>query len=301
MKGKQTPAIPEIAGFYISEKTKDWQKENKLKLQTLFIQRNGKGELDFTFQTLTRLQFAVSDNREELKLRLGKIYTSDRELLFVEAFYKEFHRLFHGKTTEKITDWSLRDFSPFVKVREVGSLFETNSGRSAEISQDLNTIKFSDGEVYVRIGQPLLGRITVQVSKFKKTIDNQSAGILFYPLSPGVYSANLEKNFWVGFFSKTDDLTVDMLAVTPNNQWKIAEIFENLVILEQLPNPQNRQKPQAESSPPVPLSPILLAGSIDLKAVTHKSGTEELIERLKNDPNLSKEQLIRELEKLKGK
>lgn len=296
LRGKPTPAIPEIAGLYLNEKSAAWAKDNKLKIQMLWIRRTAQGELEFVNETLTRLQFSMSENREEMKLRSGKIITSGHELLFFESMYKELQRLYSGKNTSDPKNWDVKSFGPFIKVKEVGHLLTEGSGRSAEISENMNSIRFSNGEVYNRIGMPLLGRISISTPKYKKVIDNDVAGVVYYHLPPSTYPSKDGKEYITAFFSSTDNLSNEMPVLVGDVSGSIAEVFEYVAIIELRPKPGSK-----EISVPPALSPILLTGTVDKKAISQKEGTEELIRRLKQDPTVSKEELIRELERLKTK
>lgn len=292
LRGKPTPPIPEIAGFYVSDQSHIWSKENRLKIQTLWIRKNAREELEFVNKTLVRLQFRLSENREEIKLRSGKLVTSGHELLFFESIFKELNRLYSGKNTSDPKHWDVKSFGPFVKVKEVGHILTDASGRSAEISANMNVIRFSDGESYRRIGSPLIGRINVNTGKSRKSFDNETAGVLFYELSPEMYPGKEGRKYVLGFFSTTDDLSVDMPVTVGNVPGTVAEIFEHLAVVEIQPK---------SGASPSPLDPIRLVGSVDQKAASQKQGAEELIRRLKQDPNVSKEELIRELEKIKNR
>ncbi len=294
LKGKPTPAIPELAGFYVSEKSKDWLKDDKLKVQAIWIRRTAKGEMEFYNKTLARLQFSVSDNREELKIRSGKIQTSDHELLFFETVYKEFHRAYSGKNTANSKDWDLRSFGPFVKVKEIGYLIGEGSGRSAKLSEDNRSIVFSNGEKYNKVGGPLFGRISTTVGKFKKTIDNEIAGIVFYPLSSDAFPQEVGKHPYLAFFSTTEGLSVGTSLRIGDYPGSVKEVFDHVAVVDVIP------KTGVQVSVLSSLTPLVLEGVVDQKSASQKESAEELIRRLKQDPNLSKEELIRELEKLKG-
>ncbi|EPG68204.1 LIC12353 family lipoprotein [Leptospira wolffii] len=294
LKGKPTPAIPELAGFYINSKSQDWLKDEKLKIQALWIRRTARGEMEFFNKTLTRLQFSVSENREELKVRSGKIQTSNRELLFVENLYKEYHRMYSGKNTSDAKNWDLRAFSPFGKVKEVASFIGEGSSRSGELSEDNRTIVFSNGEKYVKVGGPLIGRISTTVGKLKKAIDNEVAGVLFFPLSSEAFPQEAGKFPYLAFFSTTDGMSSGTVLRIGDYPGQAKEVFDHVAVVDVIP------KAGTQVAPLESLTPVILDGTVDLKSVSQKETTEELIRRLKQDPNLSKEELIRELEKLKG-
>lgn len=294
LKGKPTPATPDIAGFYISEKSKDWLKDDRLKIQAIWIRRTAKGELEFFNKTLTRLQFSVSDNREELKVRTGKVQTSNRELLFFESLYKEYHRIYSGKNTSDPKNWDLRAFSPFQKVREVPQLIGEGSGKSAEISEDYRTIEFSNGDKYLKVGGPLFGRVATMVGKTKKVIDNEVAGVLFYPVSSEAFPQEAGKIPYLGFFSTTDGLVSGTSIRIGDYPGVVKEVFAHVAVVDLV------VKPGTTKSDLPSLTPLVLEGNVDLKAASNKETTDELIRRLKQDPNVSKEELIRELEKIKG-
>ncbi|TGK04934.1 hypothetical protein EHO59_08790 [Leptospira semungkisensis] len=295
LKGKPTPAIPELAGFYVSEKSRDWLKDNKLKIQALWIRRTTNGEMEFMNKTITRLQFSVSDNREELKTRTGKVLTSGREVVLLESLYREYHRQYSGKNNPDAKDWDLRSFGPFAKMKEVSNLIGEGSGRGAKLADDNNSLVFSNGETYYRIGGPLLGRISINVNKYKRVIDNEVAGVVFFPLSTTAFPEENGKQSYLAFFSTTESLSPGMPLRIGDYSGSIKEVFEHLCVVD-LPVKTGAQAPSLAY-----LTPMILDGQVDLKTVSHKETTEELIRRLKQDPNVSKEELIRELEKLKGR
>ncbi|WP_108928019.1 LIC12353 family lipoprotein [Leptospira johnsonii] len=296
LRGKPTQAIPELAGFYVNEKSKEWFDKGKIKIQTLWIRRTAKGEMEFSGETLTRLQFSISENREELKVKSGKIQTSDRELLFFETIAREFHRNYHGKNTEDPKSWEVRSFGPFIKVKEFGKLLGEGTGRSAEFSQDKNSIVFSNGDVYRRIGNPLLGRISINLGKFKKTIDNEVAGVILFPLDAQAFPQTEGKQNFFALFSTTDTLAVGTPIKIAEFPGQVQEVFENVAVVE-----LNKTKPGIAAPKIQNFSSIILDGVVDSKTISQKESTDELIRRLKQDPNVSKEELIRELEKLKTK
>ncbi|WP_367898565.1 hypothetical protein AB3N61_04380 [Leptospira sp. WS58.C1] len=296
LKGKPTPAIPELAGFYVNERSKEWFEKGKIKIQTLWIRRTAKGEMEFTHEILTRLQFSISENREELKVKSGKLQTSDRELLFFETLSKEFHRNYHGQNTEDPKKWAVRAFGPFVKVKEFGKLIGEGSGRSAELSQDKNSIVFSNGDVYRRIGNPLLGRISLNLGKFRKTIDNEVAGVVLFPLDAEAFPQTEGKQNFFAFFSTTDPLTAGTPIKIAEYPGQVQEVFEHVAVVE-----LNKTKPGLTAPKVQNFSSIILDGVVDSKTISQKESADELIRRLKQDPNVSKEELIRELEKIKNK
>ncbi|TGK00175.1 hypothetical protein EHQ53_10320 [Leptospira langatensis] len=295
LKGKPTPAIPELAGFYVSERSRDWLKENKLKIQALWIRRSANGEMEFMNKSITRLQFSVSDNREELKTRTGKVLTSGREILLLESIYREYHRQYSGKNNPDAKDWDLRSFGPFAKVKEVSNLIGEGTGRGGQLAPDNNSIRFSNGETYYRIGGPLLGRISVNVNKTKRVIDNETAGVIFFPLSPTAFPEETGKQSYLAFFSTTESLSPGMPLRIGDYSGSIKEVFDHLCVVDL------SIKPGTQAPSLTYLTPMVLDGQVDLKTISHKESTEELIRRLKQDPNVSKEELIRELEKLKGR
>ncbi|GBF38311.1 hypothetical protein LPTSP1_13020 [Leptospira johnsonii] len=252
--------------------------------------------MEFSGETLTRLQFSISENREELKVKSGKIQTSDRELLFFETIAREFHRNYHGKNTEDPKSWEVRSFGPFIKVKEFGKLLGEGTGRSAEFSQDKNSIVFSNGDVYRRIGNPLLGRISINLGKFKKTIDNEVAGVILFPLDAQAFPQTEGKQNFFALFSTTDTLAVGTPIKIAEFPGQVQEVFENVAVVE-----LNKTKPGIAAPKIQNFSSIILDGVVDSKTISQKESTDELIRRLKQDPNVSKEELIRELEKLKTK
>ncbi|TGL64674.1 LIC12353 family lipoprotein [Leptospira sarikeiensis] len=296
LKGKPTPAIPELAGLYVNEKSKEWANKGNIKIQTIWIRRTAKGEMEFFSKMFTRLQFSLSDNREELKIKSGKLQTSDREILFFETITKEFHRNYNGKNTPDPKNWDVRSFGPFIKVKDFGKLLGEGSGKSAEFSSDKNSIVFSNGEVYRRVGNPLFGRIALNVGKLKRTIDNEVAGTVLYSLGPESFPQTEGKQNFLVFFSTTDGLVSGTPVKIGDYPGQVVEVFEHLAVVE-----LNKTKPGLTPPAISPLTPVTLDGIVDSKTISQKESAEELIRRLKQDPNVSKEELIQELEKLKNK
>ncbi|TGM95944.1 LIC12353 family lipoprotein [Leptospira dzoumogneensis] len=296
LRGKPTPAIPELAGFYVNERSKEWFENGKIKIQTLWIRRTAKGEMEFSHQILIRLQFSLSENREELKVKSGKLLTSDRELLFFETNGKEFHRNYHGQNTKDPKSWAIRSFGPFMKVKDFNKLIGEGTGRSAELAQDKNSIVFSNGDVYRRIGNPLLGRISINLGKFKKTIDNEAAGVILFPLDAEAFPQTEGKQNFFALFSTTDNVAAGTPIKISEFPGQVQEVFEHVAVVE-----LNKMRPGIAAPSIQNFSSVILDGVVDTKTFSQKESTDELIRRLKQDPNVSKEELIRELEKLKSK
>lgn len=73
---------------------------------------------------------------------------------------------------------------------------------------------------------------------------------------------------------------------------KIVEIHQHSGILEPVENGKILSVSVGD--------PVILKGDIDTKAINKRATADELIRKLKSDPNVSKEELIREIEKLKN-
>lgn len=72
---------------------------------------------------------------------------------------------------------------------------------------------------------------------------------------------------------------------------KIVEIFQQSGILEPVDGKKNLQVSVGD--------PVILKGNVDKKAINKRAAADELIQKIKSDPNVNKEELIREIEKLK--
>ncbi|MBM9577068.1 hypothetical protein JWG45_07860 [Leptospira sp. 201903070] len=285
LKGKPTPSDPNLSGLYLSSETDAWSKDGKLKIEILSIFPKANGDLAFERKTIVRLSFFASDNREEWRIRSGGVVTSQNEILLQEFLYQEYHVLHMGARESDPKKWKLNEMGAPAKVREVGNV--TSSGNLlGEISPDGRELKFSKA-IYRKIGNAFLGRITTNVNQKKITLDNEIAGVVFYK-----GGENVEDRI-VGIFSKTDFIRPGMVFFVGKEKapCKVIEVFQQSATLE----------PISKKNLSVFIGdPILLEGTVDIKAFNKRATADELIHKLKSDPNVSKEELIREIEKLKN-
>ncbi|XDD51114.1 hypothetical protein AB3N59_04875 [Leptospira sp. WS92.C1] len=286
LKGKPIPPSPELSGFYVSSETKEWEKDDKLKIEVLSIFPKGNGELSFERKIIVRLSFIASDDREEWRIRSGGIVTSQNEIVLQESLYQEFHVLHMGARESDPKEWKLSEMGAAGKVREVGNV--TSSGNLwGEIAPDGKSFKFSK-RIFYKIGEPFLGRITTNVNQKKSTIDNEIAGAVFY--KAGKKAAGRI----IAIFSKTDFIKPGMIFLVGKDKipCKLIEVFQHSGSLEPVDTIKELTVSAGE--------PVLLQGNVDKKAINKRATADELIRKLKSDPNVSKEELIREIEKLKN-
>ncbi|RHX86943.1 LIC12353 family lipoprotein [Leptospira stimsonii] len=285
LKGKPTPPDPNLSGLYLSSETSEWDKDGKLKIEVLSIFPKSNGELAFERKTIVRLSFVASDNREEWRIRSGGVLTSQNEILLQESLYQEYHVLHMGARESDPKKWKLNEMGAPAKVREVGNV--TSSGNLlGEMSPDGRELKFSKS-IYRKIGNAFLGRITTTVNQKKLTLDNEISGVVFYR-----GGENVEDRI-VAVFSKTDFIRPGMTFLVGNEKvpCKVIEVFQQSATLE----------PVSKKNLSVVIGdPVLLEGNVDYKAINKRATADELIRKLKSDPNVSKEELIREIEKLKN-
>ncbi|TGL79096.1 LIC12353 family lipoprotein [Leptospira yasudae] len=286
LRGKPIPPNPDLAGFYISSESAEWAKNDKMRIEVLSIFPKANGDLSFERKVIVRLSFIASDNREEWRIRTGGVVTSDTEILLQESLYQEYHQLHMGARESDPTKWKLSEMGAASKVREVGNV--TASGNLlGEFAPDGKSLKFGKN-VFTKIGEPFQGRITTTVNQKNVTVDNEIAGVVFYKSS-----ATSDEKI-VAVFSKTELIKVGMIFLVGKDQvpYKVSEVFQQSCVLE----PVDVKKIAVFSVG----SPVLLKGTIDRKAVNKRATADELIRKLKSDPNVSKEELIREIEKLKN-
>ncbi|MBM9499047.1 hypothetical protein JWG44_02110 [Leptospira sp. 201903071] len=285
LKGKPTPPDPNLSGLYLSSETNEWNRDGKLKIEILSIFPKANGDLAFERKTIVRLSFLASDNREEWRIRSGGVVTSQNEILLQEFLYQEFHILHMGERESDPKKWKLNEMGAPAKVREVGNV--TSSGNLlGEISPDGKELKFSKA-IYRKIGNAFLGRITTGVNQKKITLDNEIMGVVFYKGGD-----NVEDRI-VAVFSKTDFIRPGMIFLVGKEKvpCKTVEVFQQSATLE----------PVSKKNLSVVIGdPVLLDGSVDIKAISKRATADDLIHKLKSDPNVSKEELIREIEKLKN-
>ncbi|PJZ55726.1 LIC12353 family lipoprotein [Leptospira barantonii] len=285
LRGKPIPANPDLAGFYLSSESGEWAKDDKMKLEVLSVFPKANGDLAFEKKVIVRLSFLASEDREEWRIRTGGIVTSENEILLQESLYQEFHQLHMGKRQSDPRLWKLSEMGAASKVREVGNV--TASGNLlGEISPDGRTLKFSKA-TFTKIGEPFQGRITTNVNQKNVTIDNEIAGVVFYKI-PG------ETEKIVSVFSKTELIKPGMIFLVGKDQipYKIVEVFQQSGTLEPIDGKKILPVSVGDS--------VVLKGTIDRKAINKRATADELIRKLKSDPNVSKEELIREIEKLKN-
>lgn len=287
LRGKPIPPNPDLSGFYVSSESKDWEKDGKLKIEVLSIFPKANGELTFERKIIVRLSFLASDDREEWRIRSGGLVTGENELVLQESSYQEFHLLHMGASEFDPKEWKLREMGSPGKVRDVGNV--TSSGNLwGEISPDGRSIKISK-RIFTKMGDSFQGRITTTTADKKKiTIDNETAGTVFYR------AGKKADERIVAVFSKTDLIKPGMIFLVGPDQipCKLVEVFQQEGTLEAVDPKKN---------PVVAVGdPVLLQGTVDRKAVNKRATADELIRKLKSDPKVSKEELIREIEKLKN-
>ncbi|MCH1912060.1 hypothetical protein L9Z41_08730 [Leptospira noguchii] len=282
LKGKPISPNPNLAGFYISSETQKWAQDDKMKIEVLSIFPKSNGELYFERKTIVRLSFIASENREEWRIRTGGVVTGENEILLQESLYQEFHQPHLGTRESDPKLWKLNEMGVASKVREVGNV--TLSGSIlGEISPDGRTLNFSN-ILFTKIGDSFQGRITTNVNQKNVIIDNEIAGAVFYKTKEGV----------VSIFSKTETIKPGMIFFVGKDQipCKIVEIFQQSGILEPIDGKKNLQVSVGD--------PVILKGNVDKKAINKRTAADELIQKIKSDPNVNKEELIREIEKLKS-
>ncbi|AXR68374.1 LIC12353 family lipoprotein [Leptospira mayottensis] len=286
LRGKPTPPNPDLAGFYLSSETAEWTKDGKMKIEVLSIFPKSNGDLSFERKTIVRLSFITSDNREEWRIRTGGVVTSENEILLQEALYQEFHQPHMGARESDPKRWKLSEMGAASKVREIGNV--TLSGNLlGEISPDNKTLKFSK-ITFTKIGDSFQGRITTHVNQKSITIDNEIAGVVFYKAAVSTAEQI------VSVFSRSELIKPGMIFLVGKDQvpCKIVEVFQHSGVLEPVENGKILSVSVGD--------PVILKGNIDTKAINKRATADELIRKLKSDPNVSKEELIREIEKLKN-
>ncbi|EMY77162.1 hypothetical protein LEP1GSC060_1981 [Leptospira weilii serovar Ranarum str. ICFT] len=286
LRGKPIPPNPDLAGFYLSSETTQWAKSDKMKIETLSIFPKSNGDLSFERKTIVRLSFIASENREEWRIRTGGIVTSENEILLQESLYQEFHQPHMGARESDPKRWKLSEMGAASKVREVGNA-ALSASILGEISPDGRTLKFSN-MTFTKIGDSFQGRISTQVNQKNVMIDNEIAGVVFYERTEDGTGQI------VSVFSKTEPIKPGMTFFVGKNQvpCKVVEVFQQSVVLE----PFDGKKILSVSVG----DPVILKGNVDKKAVNKRATADELIRKLKSDPNINKEELIREIEKLKN-
>ncbi|MDI7229355.1 hypothetical protein QMM87_11835 [Leptospira santarosai] len=286
LRGKPTPPNPDLAGLYLSSETAEWTRNGKMKIEVLSIFPKSNGTFSFERKTIVRLSFITSDNREEWRIRTGGVVTSENEILLQETLYQEFHQSHMGLRESDPKRWKLSEMGPPSKVREVGNV--TLSGNLlGEISPDGKTLKFSK-TTFTKVGGSFQGRITTHVNRKSVTIDNEIAGVVFYKAA--VSSAEQV----VSVFSRSELIEPGMIFFVGKDQvpCKIVEIFQHSGVLEPVENGKILSVSAGD--------PVILKGNVDSKAINKRATADELIRKLKSDPNVNKEELIREIEKLKN-
>ncbi|EMJ95142.1 LIC12353 family lipoprotein [Leptospira alstonii] len=286
LRGKPIPPNPDLAGFYLSSETTQWAKDDKIKIEVLSIFPKSNGDLSFERKTIVRLSFIASENREEWKIRTGGIVTSENEILLQESLYQEFHQPHMGARESDPKRWKLSEMGVASKVREVGNAALSGS-ILGEISPDGRTLKFSK-MTFTKVGDSFQGRISTNVNQKNVTIDNEIAGVVFYERTEG------DTGQIVSVFSKTEPLKPGMIFFVGQEQvpCKVVEVFQQSAVLEPFDGKKNLSVSAGD--------PVILKGNVDKKAVNKRATADELIRKLKSDPNVSKDELIREIEKLKN-